>query len=119
MIETDLQVPTVEIAHLAAQHADDAERQSRFSEIGELEVDQAWKELFERIDGIPGSLLDADCRLRRPHGRNVGRIEAGYPGQSGGEAGRHTSDFPRDHAPRRPRPAFDERTERPPARPAR
>jgi hypothetical protein len=63
VIEADLLVPTVEISDPAAANADEPKREPRLSGISEVEINQLRQQFPQWIDGIQGSVLDADVSL--------------------------------------------------------
>ena len=71
-VEADLLVPTVEISDPAAANADEPKREPRLSGISEVEINQLRQQFPQWIDGIQGSVLDADGCFRTPQKGRVG-----------------------------------------------
>jgi hypothetical protein len=78
VLKTDRLCFAVEIAHLAASHADEPEREPRLSAIDEVEINEVRQQLLERIDAIQAGPLDADFGLDSPGDRGVEMIESAH-----------------------------------------
>src|SRR6516165_11476970 len=77
MVEADLAVAGVEIAHLAAADGDKPKREARLSRIDQVEIDKRRQELLQRVDVVEAGALDSDIGVDAAGEEGIGIVEAG------------------------------------------
>ena len=80
-------VAAVEIAHLAAAHADGADGEARVPAVEVVEIDEVAQRALERLGGVERRALDADREMEAPGRMGIGLEEAGHALRNGVQIG--------------------------------